>query len=104
MVFKGARGGMTGNEYYFYSAGNYIPLDVLENALQISASDNDKAHLNFLIAMTMRYASEATGKHAAGCRMSLKQRSRQESKATGMTTPLLLCRMDEQQWPDYSAR
>ncbi|MDQ6652096.1 MAG: MG2 domain-containing protein, partial [Acidobacteriota bacterium] len=45
------------NEYYFYTYyGNYIPLDVLENALKISTSENDKAHLNFLIAMTMRYA------------------------------------------------
>jgi alpha-2-macroglobulin len=45
------------NEYYYYTYyGNYIPLDVLENALKISTSENDKAHLNFLIAMTMRYA------------------------------------------------
>jgi len=56
IVFKAARGA-TSNEYYFYSNGNYIPLDVLENALQISANDNDKAHLNFLIAMTMRYTN-----------------------------------------------
>ena len=45
------------DEYYFYTSyGNYIPVDVLENALKISVSANDKAHLNFLIAMTMRYA------------------------------------------------
>jgi uncharacterized protein YfaS (alpha-2-macroglobulin family) len=44
------------DEYYFYTSyGNYIPLDVLENALKISASANDTAHINFLIAMTMRY-------------------------------------------------
>ncbi|HKG96555.1 MAG TPA: MG2 domain-containing protein, partial [Pyrinomonadaceae bacterium] len=44
------------DEYYFYTYyGNYIPLDVLENALKISVSANDIAHLNFLIAMTMRY-------------------------------------------------
>ncbi len=43
------------NEYYFYTYyGNYIPLDVLENALKISATENDRAHLHFLIAMTMR--------------------------------------------------
>jgi len=43
-------------EYYFYTSyGNYIPLDVLENALKISVSANDQAHLHFLIAMTMRY-------------------------------------------------
>jgi uncharacterized protein YfaS (alpha-2-macroglobulin family) len=45
------------DEYYFYTYyGNYIPLDVLENALKISVSANDTAHINFLIAMTMRYA------------------------------------------------
>jgi uncharacterized protein YfaS (alpha-2-macroglobulin family) len=44
------------NEYYYYTYyGNYIPLDVLENALKISNSANDQAHLHFLIAMTMRY-------------------------------------------------
>lgn len=42
------------DEYYYYGYyGNYIPLDVLENALKISRSDNDKVHLHFLIAMTM---------------------------------------------------
>ncbi|PYS71740.1 MAG: hypothetical protein DMF69_09420 [Acidobacteria bacterium] len=45
------------DEYYYYTYyGNYIPLNILENALKISVNDNHKAHLNFLIAMTMRYA------------------------------------------------
>ncbi len=45
------------DEYYFYTYyGNYIPLDVLENALKISVAANDTAHVNFLIAMTLRYA------------------------------------------------
>jgi uncharacterized protein YfaS (alpha-2-macroglobulin family) len=44
------------NQYYFYTYyGNYIPVDVLENALKISTKANEQAHLNFLIAMTMRY-------------------------------------------------
>ncbi|HEY6806733.1 MAG TPA: alpha-2-macroglobulin family protein [Pyrinomonadaceae bacterium] len=44
-------------EYYFYTYyGNYIPINILENALKISSTDNQKAHLNFLIAMTMRYS------------------------------------------------
>ena len=44
------------NEYYFYTYyGNYIPLDVLENALKISTTQHEKAHLHFLIAMTMRH-------------------------------------------------
>ncbi len=43
------------NEYYFYTYyGNYIPLDILENALKISQQGNQKIHLHFLIAMTMR--------------------------------------------------
>ncbi|HEX7330279.1 MAG TPA: MG2 domain-containing protein [Pyrinomonadaceae bacterium] len=45
------------NEYYHYTYyGNYIPLDILENALKISSSANETSYLNFLIAMTMRYA------------------------------------------------
>ncbi len=46
------------NEYYVYTSyGNYIPLEVLENALKISTSDNERSHLNFLLAMTMRHRS-----------------------------------------------
>src|SRR5438046_3173006 len=54
IVFKAAEP-QHANEYYFYTYyGNYIPLDVLENALKISTQENDRAHLHFLIAMTMR--------------------------------------------------
>src|SRR6266550_3108092 len=57
IVFKAAEPPRS-NEYYYYTYfGNYIPLDILENALKISTSDNDTAHLHFLIAMTMRYTS-----------------------------------------------
>jgi uncharacterized protein YfaS (alpha-2-macroglobulin family) len=57
LVFKAAEPPHP-NEYYFYTYyGNYIPLDVLENALKISATETDKAHAHYLIAMTMRYAS-----------------------------------------------
>src|SRR6266550_1656074 len=55
IVFKAAEPPRL-NEYYYYTYyGNYIPLDVLENALKISTSENENAHLHFLIAMTMRY-------------------------------------------------
>jgi uncharacterized protein YfaS (alpha-2-macroglobulin family) len=41
--------------YYFYGYyGNIVPLDVLENALKIAQSDNDKAQAHYLIAMTLR--------------------------------------------------
>jgi uncharacterized protein YfaS (alpha-2-macroglobulin family) len=54
IVFKAAEP-PTANEYYVYTYhGNYIPLDVLENALKISATENERIHLHFLIAMTLR--------------------------------------------------
>ena len=54
IVFKAAEP-QPANEYYFYTYyGNYIPLEVLENALKISTTDGDSVHLHFLIAMTMR--------------------------------------------------
>lgn len=56
IVFKAAHPRSDGNYYYAYY-GNYIPLDVLENALKISNTANDQSHLHFLIAMTMRYTA-----------------------------------------------
>src|SRR5712671_6378601 len=54
IVFKAAEPPRA-NEYYFYTYyGNFIPLEVLENALKISGRENDQTHLHFLIAMTMR--------------------------------------------------
>jgi uncharacterized protein YfaS (alpha-2-macroglobulin family) len=50
------------DEYYFYTYyGNAIPLEVLENALKISTTANEKSHLSFLIAMTMRSAGGDPG-------------------------------------------
>src|SRR5437867_8589695 len=41
--------------YYHYGYwGNYVPLEVLENALKIAQTENDKAHAHYLIAMTLR--------------------------------------------------
>jgi uncharacterized protein YfaS (alpha-2-macroglobulin family) len=55
IVFKAAQPPIP-NEYYYYTYyGNYIPLDILENALKISSTETEKTHLHFLIAMTMRY-------------------------------------------------
>ncbi len=54
IVFKAAEPPRQ-NEYYYYAYyGNYIPLNILENALKISTSENEKSHLHFMIAMTMR--------------------------------------------------
>ena len=56
IVFKAAEPAQA-QDYYFYTYfGNSLPLDVLENALKISTIENDKIHLHYLIAMTMRYA------------------------------------------------
>lgn len=57
IVFKAAEPPIHYEYYYYTYFGNYIPLDVLENALKISASDNEQAHLHFLIAMTVRAIS-----------------------------------------------
>lgn len=45
--------GVERGSYYGYW-GNYVPLDVLENAAKIAQSENDQAHAHFLIAMTVR--------------------------------------------------
>ena len=53
IVFKAAASPRDENYYYAYY-GNYIPLNILENALKISTSANEQSHLHFLIAMTLR--------------------------------------------------
>ena len=54
IVFKAAHPPIT-DEYYFYTYyGNYIPLNILENALKLSRTADEKSHLSYLIAMTMR--------------------------------------------------
>jgi uncharacterized protein YfaS (alpha-2-macroglobulin family) len=46
---------LEGMNYYYYGYyGNILPLEVLENALKIARTENDKAHAHYLIAMTMR--------------------------------------------------
>lgn len=54
IVFKGAQPPNRDAYYVYTYYGNYLPLDILENALKISTTANDKSHLHFLIAMTMR--------------------------------------------------
>jgi len=54
IVFRAAHPA-NADQYYVYTYwGNYIPLDILENALKLSVSANERAHINFLLAMTMR--------------------------------------------------
>ncbi len=40
--------------FYYGAYGNIVPLDILENALKIAQTPNDKAHAHYLIAMTLR--------------------------------------------------
>lgn len=40
--------------YYYGSYGNTLPLDVLNNAVKIAQSTNDKAHAHYLLAMSWR--------------------------------------------------
>jgi len=52
IVFKAADPPNQGYYYAYY--GNYLPLNILENARKIAASPDQKAHLSFLIAMSVR--------------------------------------------------
>ena len=54
MVWRMARPPEVEPYYYYGSRGNYVPLPILENALQIAETPNDKAHAHYLIAMTLR--------------------------------------------------
>src|SRR5215813_4809014 len=54
VVWKVARPSWADQNYGYGYYGNYIPRQLLENALQIAQTDNDRAHLHFLIAMTIR--------------------------------------------------
>ena len=52
--------------YYYYGYyGNYIPLPILENTLKIAVTDTDRAHVHYLIAMTLRYQGGDTGPRVA---------------------------------------
>ncbi|HKR23390.1 MAG TPA: MG2 domain-containing protein, partial [Pyrinomonadaceae bacterium] len=55
IVFKAASPAVSDTSYYYSYYGNYIPIEVLQNALKISTSADERSHLNFLIAMTLRH-------------------------------------------------
>jgi uncharacterized protein YfaS (alpha-2-macroglobulin family) len=61
IVFRAAHPPRANNDYYYTCYGYYIPLDVLENALKIANTQNDIAHVNFLLAMTMRVTGGSYG-------------------------------------------
>ena len=54
MVWRIARPPQVEAYYYYGYWGNYLPIEVLENALKISRTEEDTAHAHYLIAMTIR--------------------------------------------------
>jgi hypothetical protein len=54
IVWRMARPPGVQRDYYYGYWGNQIPLDVLENALKIAQSDEDKAQAHYLVATTLR--------------------------------------------------
>jgi len=55
IVWTVAKPGNTDPFYYYGYYGNFAPIEVLENALKIAQTDDDKAHTHYLIAMTLRH-------------------------------------------------
>src|SRR5512133_2920591 len=54
MVWRLAKPPMA-QPYYTYGAwGNILPVEIIENTLRITQSENDKAHAHYLLAMTLR--------------------------------------------------
>jgi alpha-2-macroglobulin len=44
------------DSYYYYGYyGNFVPVEILDNALKIAQKDADRARAHYLIAMTLRY-------------------------------------------------
>ncbi|MCH8819973.1 MAG: alpha-2-macroglobulin, partial [Acidobacteria bacterium] len=46
--------GWEDSNYYYGSYGNFLPLPILENVLKIARAAEDRAHANYLVAMTLR--------------------------------------------------
>src|SRR5437867_3858744 len=54
IVWTMAKPGDSEPYYYYGYYGNFVPLEILENALKIAQTENDRAHAHYLIAMTLR--------------------------------------------------
>ncbi|MDD5543344.1 MAG: alpha-2-macroglobulin family protein [Acidobacteriia bacterium] len=54
MVWKMAQRSRTGRFSPYGGYSNSIPLNILENAVQIAVTDNDRAYAHYLVAMTLR--------------------------------------------------
>lgn len=54
IIWKMSRPAWTDQYYYYGYVGNYVPIELLENALKIARAENDRAHIHYLMAMTVR--------------------------------------------------
>lgn len=54
IVFKTALPTWREPYYYYGYYGNYLPIEVVENAAEIAQTEADKAHAHYLLAMTFR--------------------------------------------------
>ena len=78
--------------------------DVLENALKIAQTDNDKAHAHYLIAMTLRKQG-GDGSNASVCRRNSRARSSLAEARDWYDDALYnYARMDAEPGPRHSAQ
>jgi uncharacterized protein YfaS (alpha-2-macroglobulin family) len=54
MVWKISKPSWSEAHYYYGYYGNYLPLEILDNGLKIAQTEDDLAHLHYLVAMTLR--------------------------------------------------
>ncbi|MFM8470270.1 MAG: alpha-2-macroglobulin, partial [Limisphaerales bacterium] len=55
IVWRSAKPPQAEPYYRYGNYGNVVPLNILENALKIAATDNDKAHAHYLLAISFNY-------------------------------------------------
>jgi alpha-2-macroglobulin len=79
MVWTMSHPGHAEPYYYYGYYGNVLPLEVVENALKIAQTSTDKAHLHYLVAMTLRHTGDwdqhQRPRHSAGRVSTVTQRS-----------------------------
>ncbi|MEK6300028.1 MAG: alpha-2-macroglobulin family protein [Acidobacteriota bacterium] len=54
IVWKISKPSWSEASYYYGYYGNFVPLEILDNAFKIAQTENDRARLHYLIAMTLR--------------------------------------------------
>ncbi|KAF0179497.1 MAG: Large extracellular alpha-helical protein [Limisphaerales bacterium] len=55
IVWRSAKPPQAEPYYRYGNYGNVVPLNILENALKIAATENDKAHAHYLLAVSFNY-------------------------------------------------